>query len=79
MEYRTKEMKALRQVIVLISIVTCLNPSATQIIPFTEALLYVQSLVYFHLIVQYWYNTETAIKYMQNSLPEIHCPKDVYS
>jgi hypothetical protein len=72
-------MKALGCVIVPVFAVTVFNPLASQWIPFTEALLCVTNIVYCHLMAQYWYHTEATIKYMENSLEEFHCQKDVFS
>jgi len=74
-----KKMKALRHVIVPVFAVTLLNPLASQRIPFTEGLLCVKNLVYFHLMALYQYHTEARIEYMQNYLKEFHCQKDVFS
>jgi len=41
-------MNALGRVIVSVFVATLLNPSVSQSIPFTEALLCVKNLVYFH-------------------------------
>jgi hypothetical protein len=70
-----KERKALTRVIVPVFAVTLLNTSASQRIPFTEALLYVKNLVYFHRMAQYRYHTEATIEYMENYLEEFHCHK----
>jgi len=72
-------MKALGHVIVPVFAVTLLYPLASQRIPFTEALLSVKNLVYFHLLAQYRYHTEAMIEYMEIYLEEFHCPKDVIS
>jgi hypothetical protein len=72
-------MKALGRVIVPVFVATVLNPSASQRIPFTEALLCVKNLVYFHLVAQYRYHTEATIEYVENYLEECHRHKDVYS
>jgi len=72
-------MKALGCVIVPVFAVTLLNPSASQRIPFTEALLCVKNLVYFHLMAQYQYHTEATIEYMENYLEGLHRHKDVFS
>jgi len=72
-------MKALGRVIVQVFAATLLNPSASQRIPFTEALLCVKNFVYFHLMAQYWYHTEATMKYMENCLEEFHRHKDVFS
>jgi len=58
------ETKALGHVIVPVSTVTLLNPLASQRITFTEALLCVKPLVYFHPMARYWYHTEATIEYM---------------
>jgi len=72
-------MKALRGVIVSVFAATLLNLSASQRIPFTEALLCVKNLVYFHLMTQYQYHTEATMEYMEKYLEEIHHHKDVFS
>ena len=78
-QWSGKEMKALGRVIVPVFAATLLNPSASQRIPFTEALLCVKNLVYFHLMAQYRYHTEATIEYMENYLEEFHRHKDVFS
>jgi len=79
MQWSGKEMKALGRVIVPVSAATLLNPSATQKILFTDALLCVKNSVYFHIMAQYRYHTEATIKYMENLLEEFHCHKDGFS
>jgi hypothetical protein len=71
-------MKALGDVIIPVLAATLLNTVASQRIPFTEALLCINNLVYFHLMAQYWYHTEATIKYMENYLA-FHHHKDVFS
>jgi len=78
-QWSGKEMKALRRVIVPVLTATLLNPSASQRIPFTEALLCVKNFVYFNLMAQYRYHTEATIEYMGNYLKELHRHKDVFS
>jgi len=72
-------MKALGRVIVPVFAATLLNHSASQRIPFTEALLCVKNLLFFRLMAQYQYYTEATIEYMENYLKEFHCHKDVFS
>jgi len=67
-----KEMKALGRVIVPVLAATLLNPSASERIPFPEALLCVKNLVYFHCMAHYQYHTEATMKYVENYLEEIH-------
>jgi len=74
-----KEMEALGHVIVPVFATTLLNPSTSQSIPFTEALLCVKNLAYFHLMGQYRYHTEATIEYLENHLEQFHCQKDVFS
>jgi hypothetical protein len=71
-------MKALGRVIVQVFAATLVNPSGSQRIPFTEALLCVKNLVYFHDMVQYRYHTEAMIEYMENYLEEFHRERDVF-
>jgi len=78
-QWSGKEMKAHGRVIVPVFAATLLNPSASQKIPFTEALLCVKNLVYFHFMAQNRYHTEATIKYMENYLEEFHSHKDVFS
>jgi len=78
-QWRGKEMKAVGLMIVPVFAVTVLNPSASQRIPVTEALMCVKNLGYFHLMAQYQYHTEAMIEYMENYLEEFHCHKDVFS
>ena len=79
MQESGKEMKVIRCKIFPVLVVTLLNPLASKIIPFTEALWCIKNLVYFHLMAQYLYDTEAAIEYMENYLEEFHCDKDVFS
>jgi len=65
--------------IVPVFMASLLNPLASHRIPFTEALLCVNSLVDFHLMAHYWYHTETTIEYMENYLSKLHSYKDVLS
>jgi len=65
--------------IVPVFVATLLHPSASQRIPFTEALLCIKNLVKFHLMRKYQYQTEATIKYMENYLEEFHRHKDVVS
>ena len=76
MQWSGKEKKALGRVIVPVFAATLLNSSASNRIPFTEALLCVKNLLYFHLMAQYWYHTETIIQYMENYLEEFHRHED---
>jgi len=71
-------MKELGHVGVPVLMATLLNPSARQMIPFTESLLCVKNLVYFDLMVQYRYQSEATIEYMENYLEEFHCHKNVF-
>jgi len=75
-QWSGEEMKALGRVIVPLFAATLLNPSASHTIPFTEALLRFQHLVYFHLMVLYWYHTEATIEEMVNYLEEFQPHKD---
>jgi len=72
-------MKQLGHVIVPVFSATLLNPSDSQWILFTEALLCVKNLAYFHLMAQYRYQTEVIIEYMDNYLEEFYFHKDVFS
>jgi len=72
-------MKEIGPVVVPVFAATVLNPLASQRIPFTEGLLWVKKLVYFHLMAQYRYHTEASIKYMEIYLGEFHRHKDVFS
>jgi hypothetical protein len=78
-QFSGQEMKALGRVIVPVFVVTLLNPSASQRIPFTEPLLCVKNLVYFHLMAQYWYHTDATIEYMENYPESFHRQKDIFS
>jgi len=78
-QWSGKEMKALASVIVPVFETTYLNPSVSERIPFTEALLCIKNIVYFHLMAQYRYHTEATIEYMENYMEEFHSHKDVYS
>jgi hypothetical protein len=79
MQWSGKEMQALRSVVVPGFAATLSNPSASERIPFTEALLCVKNLVYFYLMAQYHYHTEATIEYMENYQEEFHSHKDVFS
>jgi len=72
-------MKALRCEIVPVFAATLSNPSASQRIPFTEALFCIKNLVYFHFMAQCRYITEATIEYIENYLEEFHCNNDVDS
>jgi hypothetical protein len=77
MQWSSKEMKVLGRVIVPVFAETLLNTSASETIPFTEALLCIKNLVYFHLRAQYQYHTEVTIEYIENYLEQFHRDKDV--
>jgi hypothetical protein len=66
-------------VIISVIAVTLLNTLGSQRIPFTEALLYVKKLLYFHRMAQYRYHTEATIQYVQNNQEECHLNNDVCS
>ena len=51
---------------------TLLNLSVSQRIPFTDALLCIKNLVYFHLMAQCQYHTEAMMEYMENYQEEFH-------
>ena len=78
-QWSGKEMKALGRVIVPVFAATHFNPSASQRIPFTEALLCVNNLLNCHLMAQYRYHSEAMIEYMENHQEEFHRHKDVFS
>jgi len=78
-QWSGKEMKALGRVIVPDFAATLLKASVSQKIPFTNALLCVKNLVYFHPMAQYRYNTEATSKYMENYRDWFLCPKYVCS
>jgi hypothetical protein len=69
-------MKALGRVSVPVSATTLLSPSVRQGIPFTEALLNIKNIVYFHHMPQYCYHTEASFKCMEDYLKKFHCHKD---
>jgi len=72
MQWSGKEMKAQGHVIFPVIAATLSNPSASQRIPVTEALLRVKNLVYLHLMAHYRYQTEAMIKYMKTYREEFH-------
>jgi len=74
-----KEMKAPGCVIVPVFAPTLVNPLASRRIPFTEALLCIKNIVYFHVMAQYWYHIEATIEYMEIHLEEIHLHKYDFS
>jgi hypothetical protein len=78
-QWSGKEMKALRHVIVPVFTATFSIPSVSERIPFTEALLGVCNIVYFLLVAQYQYHTESMIEYMENYLEEFDHQNDVFS
>jgi len=78
-QWSGKEIQALRHMIVPVFEVTLMNPSTSQRILFTDALLCVQNFVHCYLMAQYQYLTEATIGYMENYLEEFHCQKDVFS
>jgi hypothetical protein len=79
MQWSGEKMKAHGRLLHPVSAANLLNPSANQRIPFTEALLCIKNLVYFHLMAQYRYHTEATIEYIENYLEEFHCQKDIFS
>jgi metal-sulfur cluster biosynthetic enzyme len=72
-------MEALGQVIVPDIAVTLLNLSASQSIPFAEALLCIKNLGYIDLMAQYCYHTEATIEYMEDDLEDVPCHNNVSS
>jgi hypothetical protein len=64
MQWNANEMRALSSMIVTVTMATLLHPLASQWIPFTEALLCVKNLVYFHHMALYQYHTEATIQYL---------------
>jgi len=56
------EMKPPRRVIVSVPVAILFNPPASERISFTDVLLCIKNLVYFHLLAQYWYYMEAMIK-----------------
>jgi len=79
MQWGAKKMKAQGCVIVPVFVATLLNHLASLMMPFTEALLWIKNLVYFHLMARYRYHLEARIKYMENLLEWFHYRKDVFS
>jgi hypothetical protein len=79
MERSGMVIKAPGVVIVPVFTVTLLNTSATQRIPFSDALLCIKKFMDFHLMAQCQYHTEATIKYMENYLEEFHCHKNSIS
>jgi len=72
-------MKALGRVIVPIFTATLLNPSASERIPITEALLCNKNFVYSHLMPKYQYHMEATMGYIENDLEESHRQTDLFS
>jgi len=79
MQCNGKEMQALGCVIVPVFTVTLLNPSASQKIPFTEALVCIKNLAYFHLMAQYWCHTEATIEYPEKCIDGGEYPNDDFN
>ena len=73
------EMEALGHTIVPVFVATLSDPSVSQRMAFTEALLYVKNLVYFDLMAQYRYHTEATIEYKEKHLEELQFSKEVFS
>jgi len=73
------EVNAHRHAIVPAFAPSIVHPSVSQTIPFTEALLCINNLVYFHCIAQYWYHTQAETKYRESDFNEVHRHKDVFS
>jgi len=69
-------MTALVRMIVWVVMATLFNSSASERNPFTEALLCIDNLIYFHIMAQYWYYHQDAIQYMAKYLEEFHHQKD---
>jgi len=78
-QWSGKEIKALGHEIVPVFVATLLNPSVSQRIPFTEALLCFKNFLYFHLMAQDQYHTVATIEYIENYLQEFPRHKDVFS
>lgn len=76
-QWSGKKMKGLGCVIVSVLVATVLTPLASQRLHFTETLLYVKNIIYFHPMTQYWYHTAATIEYMKNYLKEFHWQKDI--
>jgi hypothetical protein len=79
MQWCVKEMRALGGVIVPVFMATLLNPLPSRSITFTEGLLCVTNLVYFHLLPEYQYHTEATIEYIENYLEEFHRHMQMYN
>jgi hypothetical protein len=72
-------MKQLGAIMVQVFEVRIFNPSASQRIHFTEALLCIINMGYFHHIPQYQYHTEAMIEDTKICLEELDCHKDTFS
>lgn len=77
-QWSGKQMIPLGCMLATVFAVTCLIPSASQRILFTEALLCIQNIVYFHHMAQNKYHTEGMIEYMQKYPEEYYRHKDVF-
>jgi type III secretory pathway component EscS len=75
-----KESKPLGYIIVPVFVATHVNPLASPIFPFAEALLCVNIIiVYIDLMLQHHYHTKAIIEYIKKYLQTIHHHKDVVS
>jgi len=79
MQWSVNKMKWLGRVVVPVFVATLSTPSMSQRFPFTDALLCIKNLVFFHLMAQYQCHTEATIKYMEKCLEEFHHHKDIFS
>jgi hypothetical protein len=78
-QWSSAEVKELGVEIVLVFAVTPSNASASQSIPFAEALICIQNFVWFHHCARYRCNTEAVIEYMEIYLEVFHHHKVVFS
>jgi hypothetical protein len=76
-QWQGKEMRLLGGMLLPLFVSILLEPSFEQRQPYRDAILYVQSLIYFHLITKYHIHTDATIGYMQDYLVNFHRSKEV--
>lgn len=79
MQWSHNVMEALGLVVVPVFIASLPNPSVSQSIPVTEALVCIKNSVHLHLMAQCRYHTKAMIEYMEKNLEEFDCHKVIFS
>jgi hypothetical protein len=63
-QWQGKEMRMLSQMLLPLCVLSLLEPSSKQWQPFRNAILYIKSLIYFHLMTKYHNHTDATIEYI---------------